>query len=143
MSREEAAARLRAIADELASGNDIILERGQARFVAKVPDEVALKIEFEVEDDKTEFEIELTWSPPARRSGRLLPLLGMRQSEHGFAAGESEEDRPSDRLRPPARLCRRGHLLAVGVRPAVPLSPHRITAARERNPGSGRVLLLP
>jgi amphi-Trp domain-containing protein len=61
MSREDAAARLHAIADELASGNDIILERGQARFVAKVPDEVALKIEFEVEDDQTEFEIELTW----------------------------------------------------------------------------------
>jgi amphi-Trp domain-containing protein len=61
MSRQDAAARLHAIADELASGNDIILERGQARFVAKVPDEVALKIEFEVEDDKTEFEIELTW----------------------------------------------------------------------------------
>jgi amphi-Trp domain-containing protein len=61
MSREDAAARLHAIADELASGNDIILERGQARFVAKVPDEVALKIEFEVENDKTEFEIELTW----------------------------------------------------------------------------------
>lgn len=61
MSREDAAARLHAIADELASGNDIILERTQARFVAKVPDEVALKIEFEVEDDRTEFEIELTW----------------------------------------------------------------------------------
>ena len=61
MSREDAAARLHAIADELASGNDIILERGHARFVAKVPDEVAVKIEFEVEDDETEFEIELTW----------------------------------------------------------------------------------
>jgi amphi-Trp domain-containing protein len=61
MPREDAAARLRAIADELASGNDIILERGEARFVAKVPDEVALKIEFEIEDEKTEFEIELTW----------------------------------------------------------------------------------
>ncbi|MGO9907207.1 MAG: amphi-Trp domain-containing protein [Solirubrobacteraceae bacterium] len=61
LSREDAAARLHAIADELASGNDIVLERGQARFVAKVPDEVALKIEFEVEDDQTEFEIELTW----------------------------------------------------------------------------------
>jgi amphi-Trp domain-containing protein len=59
MSREHAAARLRAIADELASGNDIIPEGGGARFVAKVPDGVALKIEFEVEDDKTEFEIEL------------------------------------------------------------------------------------
>ena len=61
MSREDAAARLHAIADELASGNDVILERGQARFVAKVPDEVAVKIEFEVEDDGPEFEIELTW----------------------------------------------------------------------------------
>lgn len=61
LTREDAAARLHAIADELASGNDIILERGQARFVAKVPDEVAMKIEFEVEDDGTEFEIELSW----------------------------------------------------------------------------------
>jgi amphi-Trp domain-containing protein len=61
LSREAAAARLHAIADELASGNDIIMERGQARFVAKVPAEVAMKIEFEVEDDETEFEIELTW----------------------------------------------------------------------------------
>jgi len=59
--REDAAARLRAIADELASGNDIVLERDHLRFVARVPDEVQLKIEFEVEDDGTEFEIELTW----------------------------------------------------------------------------------
>lgn len=61
MSREDAAGRLHAIADELASGNDIILERGTARFVAKVPDQVGVKIEFEVEGDETEFEIELTW----------------------------------------------------------------------------------
>ena len=61
MAREEAAARLREIADELASGNDIVLESGHLRFVSKVPDEVRLKVEFEVEDDETEFEIELTW----------------------------------------------------------------------------------
>ena len=61
MSREEAAKRLHEIADELASGNDIVLERGGARFVAKVPDQVALKVEFEMEDEGTEFEIELTW----------------------------------------------------------------------------------
>ena len=61
MSREQAAARLHSIADELASGNDIVMESAPMRFVAKVPDEVALKIEFEVEDDGTEFEIELTW----------------------------------------------------------------------------------
>ena len=61
VSREEAAAQMHAIADELASGNDIVMERDHLRFVARVPDEVKLKIEFEVEDDGTEFEIELSW----------------------------------------------------------------------------------
>lgn len=62
LRREEAAARLRGIADELASGNDVRLEREGIRFMARVPDEVNLKIEFEIEDDGgAEFEIELTW----------------------------------------------------------------------------------
>jgi amphi-Trp domain-containing protein len=61
VSREDAAARLRAIADELASGNDVVMERDNLRFKARVPDEVQLKIEFELEDDGAEFEIELTW----------------------------------------------------------------------------------
>jgi amphi-Trp domain-containing protein len=61
LSREDAAARLHEIADELASGNDIVMERDRLRFVARVPDEVRLKIEFEVEDSESEFEIELTW----------------------------------------------------------------------------------
>ena len=61
LSREEAAARLHAIADELASGNDVVIERGDLRFVANVPDQVQLKVEFELEDDGAELEIELTW----------------------------------------------------------------------------------
>ena len=61
LGREEAAARLREIADELASGNDIVIQRDNLRFVARVPDEVNLKVEFEIEDDGAEFEIELTW----------------------------------------------------------------------------------
>lgn len=61
VAREEAAARMHQIADELASGNDIVLESGAIRFVSRVPDEVRLKVEFEVEDGETEFEIELTW----------------------------------------------------------------------------------
>ena len=61
ISREDAAARLHAIADELASGNGIVMERDRLRFVAHVPDEVRLKIEFEIEDDGSEFEVELTW----------------------------------------------------------------------------------
>jgi len=61
LSREEAAKRLHAIADELASGNDVVIERETMRFVAHVPDQVNLKVEFEVEDGGTELEIELTW----------------------------------------------------------------------------------
>jgi hypothetical protein len=37
LSREEAAARLHAIADELASNNDVVIEREDLRFVAHVP----------------------------------------------------------------------------------------------------------
>ena len=61
LSREAAAARMREIADELSSGNDVVMERDGLRFRAHVPDEVNLKIEFEVSDDETELEIELTW----------------------------------------------------------------------------------
>ena len=61
MSREEAAARLQAIADELASNNDFVVERERLRFVARVPDQVNLKVEFEIEDEGSELEIELTW----------------------------------------------------------------------------------
>jgi amphi-Trp domain-containing protein len=61
LSREEAAARLRAIADELASSNDVVIEREDKRVVAHVPDQVNLKVKFEIEDDGTELEIELTW----------------------------------------------------------------------------------
>jgi amphi-Trp domain-containing protein len=61
MSREEAAARLHAIADELGANNDVVIEREHIRFVAHVPDQVNLKVEFEIEDDGTELEIELTW----------------------------------------------------------------------------------
>ena len=61
LSREEAAARLHAIADELASGNDVVIERDNLRFVAHVPSQIELKVEFEIGDDGTELEIELTW----------------------------------------------------------------------------------
>ena len=61
LSREDAAARLRAIADELAANNDLVIERGDLRFTAHVPDQVSLKLEVEIEDEGTELEIELTW----------------------------------------------------------------------------------
>jgi amphi-Trp domain-containing protein len=61
VSLADAAARLRVIADELASNNGLIIERENLRFVAHVPDQVNLKLEFEIEDDGSELEIELTW----------------------------------------------------------------------------------
>jgi amphi-Trp domain-containing protein len=61
LSREEVATRLHNLADMLARHNDIEFERGGMRLTVHVPDEVQLKIELEVESDKRELEIELTW----------------------------------------------------------------------------------
>lgn len=61
LTREEAATRLHAIADELAANNDLVIEREHLRIKAHVPDRVNLKVEFELEDDGSELEIELTW----------------------------------------------------------------------------------
>lgn len=61
LSREEAAARMHAIADMLARNNEIELERAGTRIVVKVPDEVRFKLEVEVETDERELEIELKW----------------------------------------------------------------------------------
>jgi amphi-Trp domain-containing protein len=61
MSREDAAARLHALADALARHNEVEFERGGLRFKVHVADEVELKLEIEVGDDERELEVELTW----------------------------------------------------------------------------------
>lgn len=61
VKREEAAKRLHAIADALARNNDVEFERDGVKIKVHVPDEVHLKVEFEVETDERELEIELTW----------------------------------------------------------------------------------
>ena len=61
LSREAAAARLHALADTLAKENDVEFDRGGMRVKVHVPDEVHLKLEFELDDDGSELEIELTW----------------------------------------------------------------------------------
>ena len=60
MTREEAAARLRALADSLAKHNSVEFTREGGRVTVSVPDEVNLKVEVELGDDN-EIEIELTW----------------------------------------------------------------------------------
>jgi amphi-Trp domain-containing protein len=61
MSREDAAARLRELADMLARHNDVEFERGGMRFKVHVADEVDFKLEIEIDDDEKELEIELKW----------------------------------------------------------------------------------
>jgi amphi-Trp domain-containing protein len=61
LRREEAAARLHALADSLARNNEVEFARGNGRITVRVTDEVDLKIEVELGDDGNELEIELTW----------------------------------------------------------------------------------
>jgi len=61
LRREDAAARLHALADAIARNNAVEFERGGARITVRIPDEVDLKIEVELGDDEGELEIELTW----------------------------------------------------------------------------------
>jgi len=61
LRREEAAARLRALADELARQNEVAFLRDGVRYTVAVPDEVTLKVEIEVEDDESEIEVKISW----------------------------------------------------------------------------------
>lgn len=61
LGREEAAARLHALADALAKDNEVEFERGGLRFKVHVPDQVQYKLEIEIEDDERELEVELKW----------------------------------------------------------------------------------
>ena len=61
LRREVVADRLRELADALSRHNDVEFDRNGMHFKLRVPDEVDLKVELEIEDDGTELEIELTW----------------------------------------------------------------------------------
>jgi amphi-Trp domain-containing protein len=61
LTREAAAARLRALADQLARHNQVEFVRDGLRYTAKVPAEVTLSVEIELGDDGSEIEIEISW----------------------------------------------------------------------------------
>lgn len=60
LSREQAAAKLRDLADQLARHNEVAFERDGLRYTVDVPDEVTLSYEIELGDD-SEIEIEIKW----------------------------------------------------------------------------------
>ena len=61
LGREAAAARLRALADQLARHNEIAFERDGVRYTVDVPSEVTFSLEIEIGEDGSEIEVELTW----------------------------------------------------------------------------------
>ncbi|MFV0523705.1 MAG: amphi-Trp domain-containing protein [Acidimicrobiales bacterium] len=60
MSREEAAARLRQLADSLERHNEIEFSLGGIPTHLKVPDQVTLEFEIEV-GDESGIEVEISW----------------------------------------------------------------------------------
>lgn len=61
MGREEAAQRLRDLADELSRHNEVSFTREGIRYSVEVPDEVTLSLEISVEDEGSEIEVEIKW----------------------------------------------------------------------------------
>jgi amphi-Trp domain-containing protein len=60
ISREAAAERLRALADQLSRHNQVAFEREGVRYTVPVPDQVLLSVEIEV-GETSEVEVELSW----------------------------------------------------------------------------------
>ena len=61
LSREAAADRLRAIADQLSRHNEIAVDLNGLKTTVKVPNEVTFALEVEVGDEGSEIEIEIRW----------------------------------------------------------------------------------
>ena len=60
LRREQAADRLRALADELSRQNEVSFVRGGKQLRVRVPDEVTFSLEVEV-GEENEIEVELKW----------------------------------------------------------------------------------
>lgn len=61
LSREAAADRLRAIADQLSRHNELAWDQGGLKMSAKVPAEVELSVEIEITGEGGELEVEISW----------------------------------------------------------------------------------
>ncbi len=61
LSREEAAAWLRELAHQLARNNQLQLRQDGLKYTLRVPAQVTMEVEVEIEDDGAKVEIELHW----------------------------------------------------------------------------------
>ena len=61
LSREDAAAKLRELADQLARHNQVSFRDKGLKTTVPVPDQVTMSIEVEVGSDGSEIEVEISW----------------------------------------------------------------------------------
>lgn len=61
MGREEAAKFLHELADSLGRQNALNLTRDGKKIHVKVPDQVTVELEVEIESDESSIEIEISW----------------------------------------------------------------------------------
>jgi amphi-Trp domain-containing protein len=62
LTREEAATRLRRIANLLSgAGEEISFERNEMKFKVAIPEQIQWKVELELDEKENELEIELKW----------------------------------------------------------------------------------
>ena len=61
VNREELAAQLRELADQLARHNEISFKREGLQYRVKVPNDINVEVEIEIGDKGTSLEIEMSW----------------------------------------------------------------------------------
>jgi amphi-Trp domain-containing protein len=61
LRREEAAERLRQLADQLSRHNQVAFVREGIRYTVPVPDEVEYSLEIEIDEEGGEVEVEINW----------------------------------------------------------------------------------
>jgi len=61
LTREQAAERLRQLADQLSRHNEVAFTREGLKYRVDVPKEVELTIEIETGDEESEIEVEIKW----------------------------------------------------------------------------------
>lgn len=61
LSREDAAAWLRELAHQLSRNNQLQFRKEGMKYTVRVPGEVTMEVEMEIEDDESKLEIEITW----------------------------------------------------------------------------------
>lgn len=61
LSREEAAAWIQALAHQLARNNQLQFRQDGLKYTVRVPAEVTMEVEVEIEEDGGKLEIEISW----------------------------------------------------------------------------------